>query len=188
METDVRSHRLVPEGGSSKDAWQLELDDKGLVLHDASGQPVFEIETALAHHVIDLSKTFIDGTICFAFPDGELRFKQNSAALEDLRELVEAGLRYDPEYRSAMRLRSLRAMAVGPVMFLVAGGLFGCYCWYASWAPDPPADSWIRWLGWLVKGVLTVLLAIALLGLGLGCSGFRQWWRIRKIERTIDET
>ena len=77
----------------------------------------------MAHHDIDLSKTFIDGTICFAFPDGELRFKQNSAALEDLRELVEAGLRYDPEYRSAMRLRSLRtaAMAVGPIMFLVAG-------------------------------------------------------------------
>ena len=44
METDVPRIRLVPEGGSSKDAWQLELDGKGLVLHDASGQPMFEIE------------------------------------------------------------------------------------------------------------------------------------------------
>ena len=37
----------------------------------------------------------------------------------------------------------------------------------AGWAPDPPADSWIRWLGWLVKGVLTVLWLSRLLGLGL---------------------
>jgi hypothetical protein len=149
---------------------------------------VLETETTLAHRVIDLSRAFIDGTICFTVANETVGFKKNSAALAELRELVETGLRCDPEYRAIMRSRSLRAMTLGPVMFLIAGGVFGCYCWYVSWAPEPAADSWIRYFGWLIKGMLLVLLAVAILGLGLTGSGLRQWWRIRSIERTVDKT
>jgi hypothetical protein len=163
----------------------LEWDDERFVLYDANGQQVTKAEIASAHHVIDLSQTFIDGTICIAVPPEVLRFKRNSAAEAGLRKLVETGICHDPAYRARMRQRSLRAMTLGPVLFVVAGGAFGAYCWYAIGAPDPPADHWIRYVGWLIKGILVVLFAVALLGLGLSCSGFYQWRQIRRIERQI---
>jgi hypothetical protein len=183
----VPSHELVPEGGSSKTAWLLEWDDVRFVLRDANDEQVIETDIASAHHMIDLSQTFIDGTICIVVPPNEvLRFKRNSTAEAGLRTLIETGIRRDPVYRAAMRQRSFRAMTFGPAMFLIAGGLFAAYCWYAIGAPDPPADHWIRYLGWLIKGGLVVLLAVALLGLGLSCPGFFQWLRIRKIERELN--
>lgn len=130
MDAEMHSHRLIPASGSSRAAWLLEWDDKRLVLQDPEGEPVIEAEIARAHHVIDLSVAFLDGTIGFVSPQGDLQFKQNRAALAELRDLVNAGLRSDPEYRAAMRRRALRAMPVGAAMFLIAGGLFGCYCWY----------------------------------------------------------
>jgi hypothetical protein len=177
------SYQLVPENGASKTPWLLEWNDERFVIRNAAGDPVLETNTASAHNIIDLSQAFVDGTICIAAPPEVLRFKRNSAAEAGLRKLVEAAIARDPAYRAAMRQRSLRAMTLGPVMFLVAGGLFGGYCWYTIGAPDPPADHWIRYVGWLIKGVLLVLLAVALLGLGLTFSGFSQWLRIRGIER-----
>ena len=179
----MRSYQLVPDGGSSKTPWLLEWNDEQFVIRNATGDPVLETETASAHNIIDLSQTFIDGTICFAAPPEVLRFKKNTAAEAGLRKLVEAAIARDPAYRAAMRQRCSRAMTVGPVMFLVAGGFFWGYCWYAIGAPDPSADHWIRYVGWLIKVVLLVLLAVALLGLGLSFSGFSQWLRIRRIER-----
>jgi hypothetical protein len=165
----------------------LQWNEQRFVLQDPHGQLVVDVEIALAHRAIDLSEAFIDGTIGFVSPGSTLRFKLNRAALAELRELVDAGLRSDPEYRATLRRQSLFAMPFGAVAFLVAGGLFGCYCWYASWAPDPPADSWIHSFGWLIKGVLLVLFAVALVGLGFGGYGLRQWWRIRSIERTLPD-
>ena len=178
----MRSYQLVAEGGSSKTPWLLEWNDERFVVRNATGDPVLETDTASAHTVVDLSQTFIDGTICIAAPDEVLRFERNSGAEAALRKLVEAAIASDPAYRAAMRQRSLWAMTVGPVMVLIAGGLFGAYCWYAIGAPDPAADHWIRYVGWLIKFLLLVLLAVALLGLGLAFSGFSQWLRIRRIE------
>jgi hypothetical protein len=175
-------YKLVPEGASTKAPWLLEWDDERFVIRNATGDLVLETDTTSAHDIVDLSQTFIDGTICISAGLEVLRFKRNSAAEAGLRKLVEAAIARDPAYRAAMRQRSIRAMTFGPVMFLVAGGLFGGYCWYAIGAPDPPADHWIRYVGWLIKGVLLVLLAVALLGLGLSFSGFFQWLRIRRIE------
>jgi hypothetical protein len=183
LEVDMRSYQLVPELGSPKTPWLLDWDTECFVLRDANGETVVETDTAAAHLIIDLSQTFIDGTICIAVPPEVLRFKRNSAAEAGLRKLVETAIARDPVYRAAMRQRSLRAMKFGPLLFVVAGGLFGVFCWYAIAAPEPPADHWIRYVRGLMKWSLTVLVAVALLGLGLSCSGFCQWLRIRRIER-----
>lgn len=178
-------YSLVPEGGSAKAPWLLEWNDERFVIRGATGAPILETQTASAHKLVDLSQTFIDGTICISGPSEVFRFKQNSAAEAALRTLLDAAMARDPVYCAEMRTRSIRAMTVGPVMFLVAGGLFGGYCWYAIGAPDPPADHWIHYVGWLIKGVLLVLLAVALAGLGMAFSGFFQWRRIRRIERQM---
>jgi hypothetical protein len=177
----VHSHSLDPESG--RKPWRLEWDDKHLILRNSEGSPVVEVETGVAHRRIDLSKAFVDGTICISGPEGPLRFKQNRAALAELDELVKLGLQSDPEYRRAMRQQARRGMAAGAAMFLVAGGIFGSYCWSISWMPEPPADHWIRWIAGLFTWVLAVLMAVTLLGLGLGCSSLRLWWRIRSVER-----
>jgi hypothetical protein len=182
----VSSYELIPEGESSKAQWLLEWDDERFVLCDANGDAVIETNTASAHQIIDLSQTFIEGTICIAAPAEILRFKQNVVAEAALRTLVEAAICRDSAYRAIMRQRSLRAMKFGLPTFVIAGGLFGGFCWYAEGAPDPPQDHWIRSIASLLKAALAVLLAVALLGLGLSCSGFCQWRRIRRIERQLN--
>jgi hypothetical protein len=108
------------------------------------------------------------------------------AALAELREFVEAGLGSDAEYCTELRRQSLRSIPLGLAMFFVAGGLFGLYCWYASWAPDPPPGHWIRWFGWLIHGILLVLLGAALAGpLVAYFFGLRQWLRVRRLERAV---
>src|SRR5262249_42516734 len=88
----VHSHRLIPEGGSSKAEWLLEWDDAKFALKDPDGQPVFEAEAAYAYRVVKLYELHAEGKISFASPHGSLAFKKNPAALAELREFVEAGL------------------------------------------------------------------------------------------------
>ena len=95
----------------------------------------------------------------FATPVGPLTFKKQPAALTPMRRLVELGLARDAEFRSELRRESLRAIPRGLALFVVGGGLFGLYCWYASRAPDLPPGHWIRWFGWLIHGVLLLLWA-----------------------------
>jgi hypothetical protein len=109
--------------------------------------------------------------------------RRNPAASAALRAFVEAGLRSDVAYRTQLKHESLLSIPIGLAMFLVAGGLFALYCWYASWAPDPPPDHWLRSFGWLVHGILLLLLGAALAGPFVAYNGLRQWLRIRRIER-----
>src|SRR5262245_62172097 len=108
----MRSYQLIPEGGSSKSPWILEWNDVRFVLHNMDGESVLETDTASAHLLIDLSQTFIDGTICIGAPPEVFRFKRNPTAEAGLRRLVELAMARDPAYRAAMRKRSLRAMTV----------------------------------------------------------------------------
>lgn len=156
-----------------------------IVLKDPDGQPVFEAQVACAHRAVELYELYAEGKISFASPHGSLAFKKNPAALAELRDFVEAGLASDAEYRTALRRQSLRAISLGLTMFVIAGGLFGLYCWYASGASDPPPGHWIRWFGWLIHGILLVLLAAALAGPFIAYFGFRQWLRVRWIERGL---
>jgi hypothetical protein len=184
----VESYRLVPDGGSRDAEWVLEWDDVTLTLRAPDGQPVFEGPTAAAHRVVELYELYAEGKVSLATPHGSLRFTKQPAALAAVRGLVEAGLAGDAAFCAELRRQSLRAIPRGLVMFAVGGGLFGLYCWYASWAPDPPPGHWMRWIGWLVHGVLLILMGVGLAGLLVAYFGVRQWLRVRRIERRAAET
>jgi hypothetical protein len=182
----VESHRLVPEGGPPDAEWLLEWDDAAVTLKGPDGRPAFESPLAAVHRVVGLHELYAEGKISFAGPRGALTFKKQPDALAALRGLVEAGLAGDTEFRDTLRRQSLHAILRGLAMFALGGGLFGLYCWYASWAPDPPPGHWIRWFGWLIKGILLVLMAVGLAGPFVAYFGLRQWLRVRRIERLAD--
>jgi hypothetical protein len=179
----VESHRLVLEGGPADAEWRLEWDEVTLALKGPDGQPVFEVPPTLAHRVVEMYDLYAEGKVGFATPFGAWTFNKHPAALAALRQLVEEGLAGDAEFCSLLRRQSLWSAAVGLAMFVVGGGLFGLYCWFASWAPDPPPGHWIRWFGFLIHGVLLVLLGAGLAGPFVTWFGLRQWLRVRQIER-----
>jgi hypothetical protein len=75
----------------------------------------------------------------------------------------------------------------GSLVFKKQSAAVAAVRWYASWAPDPPPGHWIRWIGWLIHGVLLVLMAVALVGPFVAYFGLRQWLRVRRIERLVAE-
>jgi hypothetical protein len=172
--------RLILDGDSSKAQWLVEWDDTNFVLHDPNGQAVFEAETFCVHRVVDFYELYAKGRISFTTPSGPLKFQKNDEALEDLLDLVDTGLRGDSEYRDEIRRQSRRGILLGIGMFVIAGGLFGLYCWFASWAPPP--GNWFRWFRWLIHGVLLFLLAAAFAGPFVAYDGLRQGLLIRRIE------
>ena len=179
------AYRLVLADGPADAVWSLRWDDDVFVLKDPDGQPVLQAETARAHHEIDLSMAFIEGTVTINTPRGKLVFKRNDAATTALKKLVAEGLRLDPEYRAEMLSRSRYWLFFGAGMFAAATGLFGVFCWYISWAPEPPPDSWIHMFRRVIKYGVAILLAVALLGLGMCIAGGRKLLRIQAIERDI---
>jgi len=185
----MHSHRLTHEGGPAGAKWQLEWDDAAFTLRDPDGQLVFECSDAQAHRVIEVYELYAEGKVSFATPHGSLTFKKHRAAAAGLRLFVEAGLRADPEYLAQLRRESARAIPRGLVMFVVAGGLFGLYCWWAFTNDDPPPGTWLRWVlvwfGWLIHGVLLVLMGVALAGPFVSFFGLRQWWRFCRIGRAV---
>lgn len=183
----MESHRLILEGGPRDTEWVLEWDSATLTLTAPDGQPVLKASPTAAHRLVEWYELYAEGKISFATPYGSLTFKKQPAALAALRRLVEAGMAGDPEFRSDLRRQSLRVIPLGLLCFVVGGGLFGLYCWYASWAPDPPPGHWIRWFGWLIHGVLLVLMAVGLAGPFVAYFGLRQWLRVRRIERLTAE-
>jgi hypothetical protein len=166
----------------------LEWDDATLGLSTPDGQRVLEAPATAAHRLVDLYELYAEGKVSFATPLGSLTFKKQSSALAAVRELVEAALADDPGFCTDLRRQSLRAIPRGLVMFVVGGGLFGLYCWYASWAPDPPPGHWIRWFGWLIYGVLLILIGVGLAGPFVAYFGLRQWLRVCRIGRLAAET
>ncbi len=76
-------------------------------------------------------------------------------------------------------------MPLGIGVFIVAGGLFGLFCWYAVVAPEPPPDHWIHWFRWPLRVIMFVVVAAILAGPYICYQGMRQWLRIRAIERAV---
>src|SRR5262245_5445575 len=126
------SHWLIRDDKKSNAEWLLEWDDSTFLLKEPGGETVFEVETARAHRLIDPFQLYSNRKIGFREPFDSLVFK-NSRAVADLAELVETGLKSDPGYRYALRRHSLQVAASGMAMSLFAGGLFGLFCWFASW-------------------------------------------------------
>jgi hypothetical protein len=179
------SHRLVVENRASAGEWLLEWDEATLRVTGPGGDLVFEIPVARAHRIVELHELDVDGKVSFATDVGSLTFKRNKEAARDVRELVFGGLRVDGEYREAQKRTARVMIPVGTVALVVCGGLFSLYCWWASWAPDPPKGHWLYSVGWLVHLVLLLLLGVALGGLYLVYISVRQLGRIRRIERAM---
>jgi hypothetical protein len=141
VEVALQSFRLILEGDPPEGGWLLEWDDETLSLRDPEGRPIFEAPSASAHRVVDLDELYGESKVGFATPFGSWAFRKYPDALEAVRQLVERGLAGDPAFLLGMRAQALRMAALGLVMFAVGGGLFGLYCWFASWAPTRPRDT-----------------------------------------------
>jgi hypothetical protein len=183
----MHSHRLTLESGSPAEVWLLQWDDATFALKAPNGETVLEVALAEAHRLFEPHELYSEGKISFVTPFGPLTFKPQTAAVEEVRALVDAGLRSDPEYRLLLRRQYRRVFALGLVMFVVAGGLFALYCWWASWAEDPPPGHWLYYVGWLIRLGLFLLLGAALAGPVLCFQALRQLRRLRRIERGLAE-
>ena len=179
------SHRLILEKKPMGCAWLLAWDDFTLTLRDPDGELVFEVPAEHAHRLVDMYDLDGEGQVTFDIQPEPLTFKPQREAVRDLRELVLRGLRTDAPFRAAQKRHARLIIPVGIVVFVVCGGLFALYCWWASWAPDPPEGHWIKWAGPFIHVVLLVLLALALAGPYAALLAWRQLRRIRAIERTL---
>ena len=155
------------------------------MLLNPDGEAVLEAEAARAHRLVELFDLYAEGKVSLATPDGSLTFKRNRAAVADVRAFLEQGLASDVEYRTQLRREAAGAIPRGLVMFVVAGSLFGLYCWWAS-RRQPAAGP----LGPLVRLADRRRLAPAA-GHGPGrCVGLLPGGAavaaIRRIERALD--
>ncbi len=180
----MHSHKLIREKDPSKAEWTLEWDESVFRLMDPDGLHVLETQARQAHRLIDLQKLYNFQQVSLETPNGSLTYKRQKVAVADVRRLVEAGLRSDLDYRQKIRERSRKLAWRGLMMFVGGGIPFALYCWWASWAPNPPPGL-MRWVGPPIKLVLTLLLGLAVAGLSISWFGFSQQMRIRRIEKDL---
>jgi len=179
----VHTIRLILKDDPTKAEWLLQWDNSSFSLKNPEGQPVFETAVSTVHRLVEIRELYAEDKISLAIPYGSMVFESDPIALAELRAFVAKSLGSDAEYCAELQRRSLRSIPIGLAMFLVAGSLFGLYCWYAIGAPDPPPGHWIRWFGWLIHGILLILLGVALAGPYVAWLGVREWLRIRWIVR-----
>jgi len=180
----MHSHKLIREKDPSKAEWSLEWDESVFRLKGPDGQTALETQSAQAHRLIELQNLYNFLRVSLVTPDGSLTFKRQKAAVSDVRRFVEAGLRSDPDYRQQIRERSRRLAWRGLTMFLGGGIPFALYCWWASWAPNPPPRLF-RWVGPFIHLALLFLLGLAIAGMSISWFGFTQQMRIRRIEEDL---
>ena len=117
-------------------------------------------------------------------PTPPIEFPQLAGTAQGTEERLFAS---DATYPDLRKARARTAVRLGAGMFVISAGLFSLYCWWASWAPEPPPGHWVRYFGWLIHGVLLVLMAGALAGAGAVYASLRQLRRIRHTERATRE-
>ena len=183
----VEMYRLVQEGGSADQEWTLSITESALRLYFPDGGLAEVIPLVFIHPLFDLNELYTEGKISIATQQARVIFKKHRAAVAAVRRIVEESMIDAPRFCERLRRDSLRQIPIGLVLFIVCGGLFGLYCWYASWAPDPPKGHWIRWFGWAIHGGLLILLAGAIAGPLLAYHAFRQLLRLRRIRRLAIE-
>ncbi len=178
------THRLTRDKGPASEPYVVEWDATTLRVTDPFGGLVFEHPVDRAHRIIETHELDADGKVSFATSSGSLTFKKDAAALRDVRALVMQGLRSDVEYRVAQRRQARRMVPLGVAMFVVFGVPFAAYCWWASWAPDPPPGNWMYAARWPIHAALVVALGLALAGPYTAYMGLRQLARVRRAERS----
>jgi hypothetical protein len=177
------SHRLTLHKNRRDGQWLIEWDSRRLAITSPRGQMVCDVPTEEAHRLFDLYELDAEKRISLPTAVGQLTFARDAAAAHDVRELITQGLRGDPEFREEQVRRARRLLPIGLCAFVVCGGLFGLYCWWASWAPDPPEGHWIHMLGPLIHMVLLLLLGTALAGPYIIYLALKQLRRVRRAER-----
>ncbi len=181
------SHRLILEKAPHAGEWLLEWDATTLSVKAPDGQPVFDIPMERAHRIVELHELDAEGKVSFATDAGSMTFKRNKEAARDVRELVLDGLRSDTAFREAQKRQARVVIPLGIAAFVVCGGLFALYCWWASWAEDPPKGHWLYSVRWLIRLLLIVLLGFALAGPYAIFISLRQLRRVRQAERSLTE-
>lgn len=181
------SHRLILEKAPKVGEFLLEWDATTLSVKAPDGDLVFEFPVGRAHRIVELQELDTDGKVSFATDSGSMTFKRNKEAASDVRELVMEGLRSDAPFREAQKRQAKIIIPLGVVAFVVCGGLFALYCWWASWAEDPPKGHWMYSIGWLIHLVLLVLLGLALAGPYAIYISLKQLRRVRQVERSLVE-
>ena len=178
-------HCLVPDIENASEQWVLEWSDSGLTLTTPNGDCVIETTIDLAHRLIDPLDLYEEEKLCFRLPHGEIRFRTRLDVLYDVKKLISNGLRHDNEYRRGLRRRSYGLILFGLIGSVTAALLFGAYCWWASWAPDPPEGHWLHTAGPFIRKGLFLLLGVAIGGPLLSLAGFSLLRRIQKIDRQV---
>jgi hypothetical protein len=175
-------YRLLRDESRSSGEWHIEWDAVRLLVRNPSGALVFEHPIERAHRIVELHELETEGKISFATSAGSLTFKPNKDAVRDIRELILQGLNSDIEYRKAQKRHVRIMIPLGIIAFVVCGGLFSFYCWWASRAPEPPKGYWYYMIVGLVYILLPVLLGLALAGLYVVYIALRQLRSIRQVE------
>jgi hypothetical protein len=181
MNPEMHSHKLFREKDRSKVAWSLEWNESVFRLNHPDGHTVLQANSAQAHRLVGIQELFSGRKVILETPEGLLAFKRQKVAARELRALVEAGLRSDPDYRQQVKAQGRRAIRLGLSLFFGGGIPFGLYCWWAFRAPSPPPGFMLS-VGWLIHLVLLLLLGCTLGGAGGACWGISQLTRIRRIE------
>src|SRR6478752_4050329 len=107
-----------------------------LSLRAPDGELVLEFPVARAHRIVELHELDTDGKVSLRTDAGSMTFKRNKDAARDVRELVLEGLRSDTAFRDAQKRSATFVIPMGAALFVVCGGLFALYCWWASRAPN----------------------------------------------------
>jgi hypothetical protein len=175
-------YRLLRDKTRSSGEWHIEWDAVRLLVKDPSGTLVFEHPIERAHQIVELHELETEGKISFATSEGSLTFKPNKDAAREIRELILQGLQTDVIYRKAQKQHARIMIPLGIAAFVVCGGLFSLYCWWASRAPELPKAGWYFVVGGLIYIVLLVLLGLALAGPYVVYIALRQLSRIRQVE------
>lgn len=160
----MEEYSLTLEEGDRKAIWRLRWDDQDFVLESPNGEEVLRQSVDTLYKTLDLLEFYGEGQLEFTLGEDTLTFKKQAAAWSSIHERVEKSLLADGEARLQLRQHAQRGFWIGFWMFLVSGGLFGLYCWFASWAPAPPPGHWVRWFGVVIHGILLLLMGFAAAG------------------------
>lgn len=177
----MHSHRLVRERDKHGRMWTLIWDQQHFRLTNPQGQMVFEADIQVAYRTLELGTLYIENRIVFVTPDEVLRFKKDPVVLADLRTLVDSQVAGDGKTMLNLRSHARWLLKTGASLFVVCGGLFALYCWYATWATDPPNAHWILLFSCFIRLALLICLALALSGPVIIWSGIRLGLRLRGI-------
>lgn len=177
------SFQLTPKDkDKAHGQWTVEWDSEILSLQTPDAQTVFKLPLTDAHREFDVYDLFLKERVTIVAPLELPEFSAEDFAIRSLRNLVEEGYRRDDEGRRSMQRGSLILCSVLMLVFVIGVGLFSLYCWWASWAPDPPPGHWLRWVAPFIHFGLMVLIAVTLAVPFIAWRQLREYFLLGRFE------